>query len=359
MSEENNNNIEHSGEIVDGHLHHNHLHDWGMSADPNKAHVNKDGVHISHWFGDKRHFTAWFDPNADYNTNSKSYYDYLGFRIKQLDLQTEKINELLRRNIKVKETNNVRPVKEGDWLKHDDVITLSNYVKISKRALNDIEDLDDGIWSEDFQPKIDELWQALHALENRVSDLEDRVSDLEALHWGEYKKISSDYFDIKYHNGCRESNEGYGDTQAYIIDGANNVSLHLRFNFGNNSMGQVEASGGDIKPWESKQTSFVESINFKGKYAYLNNLKILTYESIESTPWFNPRNARAGFPNKYELFGKNSYCNYGFNLVLASIADGWGSYTSYRDNYPQPLELQGQVINVYITMRKDITAKNA
>ena len=71
-----------------------------MHHSPNYPHVNKDGKHLSHWFGDKRHYVPWYDSNADYNTNSKSYYDFLGFRIRQLDLMTEKVNALLDEDIR-------------------------------------------------------------------------------------------------------------------------------------------------------------------------------------------------------------------------------------------------------------------
>ena len=33
----------------------------------NDPSYNKDGWHLSHWFGDKRHFRPWYDDDADYN----------------------------------------------------------------------------------------------------------------------------------------------------------------------------------------------------------------------------------------------------------------------------------------------------
>ena len=70
---------------------------------------NKDGDRtISEWFGDKRHYRPWFDPDADYNTNAKSYYDYLAYRVKQLDYMIDAINDLLRRDINTKDTDTVK-----------------------------------------------------------------------------------------------------------------------------------------------------------------------------------------------------------------------------------------------------------
>ena len=176
----------------------------------NDESFNKDWSEICHWFGDKRHFRPWYDDDADYNTNAKSYYDFLARFIRQLDYMITLMNKLLDQNIETLETNTVRLLKDGDWKKyhieHGNVVydaggsnieKLSAYVKISKASLNDIQAKDDGIWSENFQPKIDalnrriddldakveryhtELTNLINALSQRVSSLESRVTTLE------------------------------------------------------------------------------------------------------------------------------------------------------------------------------------
>lgn len=147
----------------------------------NDPSYNKDWDEICHWFGDKRHFRPWYDDDADYNTNAKSYYDFLARFIRQLDYMITLMNKLLDQNLEALETNTVRMQKDGDWGKYhiekgnvvydeggSSIEKLSAYVKISKVALNDIEAKDDGIWSEDFQPKID-------ALNKRIDDLDAKV----------------------------------------------------------------------------------------------------------------------------------------------------------------------------------------
>ncbi len=177
----------------------------------NDESFNKDWADIQHWFGDKRHFRPWYDDDADYNTNAKSYYDFLARFIRQLDYMITLMNKLLDQNIETLETNTVRLLKEGDWKKYhiengkvvydnggSNIEKLSAYVKISKVALNDIQAKDDGIWSENFQPKIDalnrriddldakveryhtELTNLINALSQRVSSLENRVTTLES-----------------------------------------------------------------------------------------------------------------------------------------------------------------------------------
>lgn len=131
----------------------------------NDPSYNKDGWHLSHWFGDKRHFRPWYDDDADYNTNAKSYYDYLGFRIAQLDALIDAINKLINRNIKTNQTNTVDLQKLGDW-SNDDIITLLANVKVSSETLNAIEIRDDGIYARNLKPLIDDLQVALNNVKN-------------------------------------------------------------------------------------------------------------------------------------------------------------------------------------------------
>ena len=139
----------------------------------NDPSYNKDGWHLSHWFGDKRHFRPWYDDDADYNTNAKSYYDYLGFRIAQLDAIIDAINKLIKRNIKTNQTNTVDLQKLGDW-SSDDIITLLANVKVSRDTLNAIETRDDGIYTRNLKPLIDDLQQELNNVKN-VQAKHDRV----------------------------------------------------------------------------------------------------------------------------------------------------------------------------------------
>ena len=139
----------------------------------NDPSYNKDGWHLSHWFGDKRHFRPWYDDDADYNTNAKSYYDYLGFRIGQLDALIDAINKLIKRNIKTNQTNTVDLQKLGDW-SSDDIITLLANVKVSHETLNAIEIRDDGIYTRNLKPLIDDLQEQLNNVKN-IQAKHDRV----------------------------------------------------------------------------------------------------------------------------------------------------------------------------------------
>lgn len=139
----------------------------------NDPSYNKDGWHLSHWFGDKRHFRPWYDDDADYNTNAKSYYDYLGFRIAQLDAIIDAINKLIKRDIKTNQTNTVDLQKLGDW-STGDIITLLANVKVSRETLNAIETRDDGLFVKDLKPLINDLQRQVNEIKN-IQAKHDRV----------------------------------------------------------------------------------------------------------------------------------------------------------------------------------------
>lgn len=147
-----------------------------LPHDPrNDPSYNKDGWHLSHWFGDKRHFRPWYDDDADYNTNAKSYYDYLGFRIAQLDAIIDAINKLIKRNIKTNQTNTVDLQKLGDW-STDDIITLLANVKVSHETLNAIETRDDGLFVKDLKPLIDDLQRQVNEIKNQIQNIKNELT---------------------------------------------------------------------------------------------------------------------------------------------------------------------------------------
>lgn len=146
---------------------------WNDGNDP---HYNKDGNSLSHWFGDKRHYRPWYDDDADYNTNAKSYYDYIAYRTRQLDYIIQAINKLLDRNLQVDDTNTVDLEKIGEWLNKDDTETIKAYVKISKQVLNATQALDDGIYTKDLMPDINKLRADM---DKAVADLQNKIDNLQ------------------------------------------------------------------------------------------------------------------------------------------------------------------------------------
>lgn len=154
---------------------------WNDGNDP---HFNKDGNSLSHWFGDKRHFRPWYDDDSDYNTNAKSYYDFIAYRTRQLDYIIQAINKLLDRNLQVEDTNTIDLEKIGEWLNKDDTETLRAFVKISNQTLNATKALDDGIYTKDLMPDINQLRADLERvradLQGKIDNLQNQINQVRA-----------------------------------------------------------------------------------------------------------------------------------------------------------------------------------
>ena len=136
--------------------------------DTNDPHYNKDGNSLPDWFGDKRHFRPWYDDDTDYNTNAKSYYDYIAYRTRQLDYIIDAINKGLSRGLQVSSTNTIDFEKLGEWLNKDDIETLKAYVKLSNQTLNATKANDDGLYTKDLSPDIDQLRSDLERVRDNL-----------------------------------------------------------------------------------------------------------------------------------------------------------------------------------------------
>lgn len=195
----------------------------------NDPSYNKDGWHLSHWFGDKRHFRPWYDDDADYNTNAKSYYDYLGFRIAQLDALIDAINNLIKRNIKTNQTNTVDLQKLGDW-SNGDIITLLANVKVSSETLNAIETRDDGLFVKDLKPLINDLQRQVNEIKN-----------LQAKHDRVIRKIVQSLIN----NGSWSAQQGQDILDGDFVSGHGVASGNINFFGGTQDGGHyIRTNGG-------------------------------------------------------------------------------------------------------------------
>lgn len=125
-------------------------------------------------------YSPWYDDKTDFNTNAKSYYDYLGRFNGFLYELINFINRLADRNIKVHDTPSIDFHKDGDWWENEAAChyvegenweDLSADVIISKASEKkhfdgDIGDVNvpngttiktDGVWSPDYYSAINQL----------------------------------------------------------------------------------------------------------------------------------------------------------------------------------------------------------
>jgi hypothetical protein len=154
-----------------------------------------------------RRFEPWYSNRADYNTNAKSYYDFLARFNAYIDDMTDMINRLLRRNIEFDNTNSIDFTKIGDWLddltgccSFEDVIKISAVTNISDDTStisipglpdsnivvpNGTSIHNDGLWSPDYSSVLNEIG-------NELSDLETAIDKLNNTDVGNHLSISSD-----------------------------------------------------------------------------------------------------------------------------------------------------------------------
>ena len=163
-------------------------------------------------------FQPWYDDRADFNTNARDYYNYLGNANWNEEMQNELINRLLKRNVKVSSHPCIKFTKTGDWIdngtcstthplpnNYDDIITLycevilskyvatiDLYINVAKKVFNlpnAIECRADGLYAPDYESviraidawikqadqKFDQIFNKLEDLQNQINNLSNRI----------------------------------------------------------------------------------------------------------------------------------------------------------------------------------------
>lgn len=147
-------------------------------------------------------YEPFYDEHSDYNTNSKSYYDYLARFNSFLRMVEDFINRLMDRNVQVKNTPSITISKKGDWIdngecepnNYDDEIELSANVNISSSTetqtlnhttlksftiSNGTKIKNDGVWSPDYLNMIKEIDSEIGKIKTDILDLDERVTNNE------------------------------------------------------------------------------------------------------------------------------------------------------------------------------------
>lgn len=349
------------------------LSDWenyfGTFPPQDDPRFNKDGVHLAHWFEDKRHFRPWYDDDADYNTNAKSYYDYLGFRIRQLDLILQAINSLIRRQIEGGETNTAITKRFKNWLDGDSVVQLLADVKISLDAGNAVKETNSGIFVKDLQPQIDELkkdfndFKDLQAkkwteqagenkkledkdseLQKDIDNIDDKIKELRAKQNYIQKYLTQTYDIIpsenmyhKFYNDCDEVPEGWGSFSCGAIFSKNLVTLKIFTPFSNTtSFKDMIFNRGGNSIYYPK--SYVCGFGFTGDYEFLNHLKFVSWEQGPSTyPITEPESERASFPMLFILErDRTDHAPEPYQISLGYFGDGYNTRNTLQEHYNNP-----------------------
>lgn len=342
---------------------------------------NKDGWHLSHWFGDKRHFRPWYDDNADYNTNAKSYYDYLGFRIRQLDYIVWAINSLMRRDVQVQDTTTVDMSRDGDWLKGDDVETVSAVVKLSEDFLNALEVHENGLYVKDLEPEIDKIRQdlaefkeatnrrlnddesqlnrlrqdlqnvrdGLDGLRREIKNLQSQIQSILDRLNGHYKTIPKEHWYHAFYNGSEDVPTGWGTFKAGAIYSQNSVTLNVRVPYANKNFQNLKLNGGAL-PLSQVPESYVVGFGFKDKYSFLNDMNIESVTISNGAPHILPLEQRAAWTIGYNLDHDKKIFNADpYQVTLATFADGYNDKNTFSEHY-KGIYLKGDIMTITMTL---------
>ncbi len=145
----------------------------------------------------RRYYKPWYDTQADYNTNAKSYYDYLARYNHFLGIVNDYLNRLLNRDLLVKDTKTIDLTKLGDWLdngggypdNYDDEIRIKADVKVSEETEsykdkvlpNAIKVKDDGLYSRDYTQILDDIFDLLDQIQDKIDQILNKLSELDSI----------------------------------------------------------------------------------------------------------------------------------------------------------------------------------
>ncbi len=135
-----------------------------------------------------RKYQPFFDQRADYNTNAKSYYDYLGKMGYFFHVVEDTENRLLARDLEVETSSSILLTKTGNWQddengNFDDVIKISAESRISTTDGNIISVASDGLYAPptdlgDINGRLDEIENDIENIENGLSVIQGDITNI-------------------------------------------------------------------------------------------------------------------------------------------------------------------------------------
>lgn len=348
---------------------------------------------ISPFFDKYNVYKPVYDDRVDYQTNAKSYYDYLARFNKEL-VEIEKfINRLLKRDLQVSDTDTINLVKKGNWLsddccRYDDIIRLQSNVKISSHITlkfleatkkqyelnNAIQVFNDGLY-------VPNLLNLITALDNEIVDLQNAIkkinqeitniyqdikninkeitniknditniyNQLSALTGGgDFKRLKKDKdYKITFFNGFyNDINDlfiGYIKTQDGVLLNVKQINVANSLN--NKNLLNVKLSHGNSV--NDVPEARILGIEFTGDFKEWNNYTTKAYNQNANLIWnVRPTSLRASWVASYNLTRHNY--NIPFLYHIGSYADGYNSQFSVYNT--QDIRLEGGNFATTITL---------
>lgn len=221
------------------------------------------------YYKHRESYRPWYDSNADYNTNAKSYYDYLGRFNGEISSIIDMLNRAMRRNIEVVDTESIDLTKLGDWISEDDCHNYSDVIKLqadiilSEQKLkyqfdllkvkeyelkNVLKVLNDGVYAPDFtdvlkqiSKEIDQIWKEIDVINAHIKNLGDEINNIKK----ELQTINNNITNIQ--NGNKKTDKALQQIidNLYKTGAINNNTFDFTFNSGRDfATGNINFFGG-------------------------------------------------------------------------------------------------------------------
>lgn len=300
-------------------------------------------------------YLPWYDEYSDYNTNAKSYYDYLARYNRILKVLTDVVNHLLARDIDVLESETIKLEKIGSWIAEDeckdleDLIKLIGHVKVSKEKDNAIVIKSDGLYTKDLSKLIKDLENKIpntDDLLDRIKELEKLINNMQGLDLKQLM-LGRDY-EIYFHNGF------YSPTRDLVLSvGETKEILDLHVTTHSTS-GRILKHDGDLRdtrqslrpgkdiPEESK----VFSIKFLNDYEYLNSKEVYMEVTTPNVWHMLPVSERASWPVQLTPHNIDDMINFSWR----NFADGYSQ--QLIETYKEPIKLTYGMVESKVTFKK-------
>lgn len=160
-------------------------------------------------------YEPFYDENSDFNTNAKSYFDYLARFNRQLRAMVDFINEMADKQVNLGQTDSVTLMDDETFLKafvnisnevgkfkvegYTTVYNVNNGIKIVENDPNDPNKK--GLWTPDYQPVFDGIAETMiqqfltiMELQYRIETLEENQADITEMKNG-FQKIINNLYD--------------------------------------------------------------------------------------------------------------------------------------------------------------------
>lgn len=334
-----------------------------------------------------------YNDKVDYQTNAKSYYDFLARVNKEL-IEIEKfINRLLVRDLDTITTDTIDIKKIGNWLsdkccQYDDVIKLKADVKISSHITlkileatkktyeldNAISVYEDGLYVPNLlnlisaldkeiveikkdlvniNQEITKIHQDIKNINKEINNIKNDITNiynqLSALTGGgNFKRMIKDKdYKLTFFNGFyTETNDiyvGFIKTQDGVLLNVKQINVVNSLN--NKNLLNIKLSHGNSV--NDVPESRLLGIEFIGEYEKWNNFLTKSYNQSANLIWnVRPTSLRASWVASYGL-SRNNY-NMPFLYHISSYADGYNSqFTVYKT---EDIRLEGGNFGSTITL---------